>query len=108
MHAGSQISDNGERTFAIGIFGEDPAHDIGLNRIDGALPSFFDALDDVVAIALAARYAPGFDAPDLPIKLHKEIPNGVHPGAGVTTGSNPEAKEMAYKEMLEFLERHLR
>ena len=49
-----------------------------------------------------------FDAPDLPIKLHKEIPNGVHPSAGVTTGSNPEAKEMAYKEMLEFLERHLR
>ena len=49
-----------------------------------------------------------FDAPDLAIKLHKEIPNGIHPGEGVTTGSNPVAKEAAYKEMLEFFEHQLR
>jgi dienelactone hydrolase len=49
-----------------------------------------------------------FDAPDLPIKVRKDVPNGVHPGAGVTTGSNPAAKEAAYKEMLEFLQQKLR
>lgn len=49
-----------------------------------------------------------FDTPDLPLRVRHDVPNGVHPGAGVTTGSNPVARAAAYKEMLEFLERELR
>ncbi|MBC3917502.1 dienelactone hydrolase family protein [Undibacterium sp. CY18W] len=48
-----------------------------------------------------------FDAPDLPLRKRMDVPNGVHPGQGVTTGSNPEAKELAYKEMLLFLKQQL-
>ena len=48
-----------------------------------------------------------FDAPNLPVKKRMDVPNGVHPGAGVTTGSNPVAKEIAYKEMLNFFAQQL-
>ncbi|MCH8618939.1 dienelactone hydrolase family protein [Undibacterium sp. TS12] len=48
-----------------------------------------------------------FDAPNLPVKKRLDVPNGVHPGSGVTTGSNPEAKEIAYREMLDFFAHHL-
>lgn len=49
-----------------------------------------------------------FDAPDQPIRLRKDIPNGAHPGMGVTTGSNPVAKEAAYQAMSDFLEKNLK
>lgn len=48
-----------------------------------------------------------FDAPDLPLRVRRDIPNGVRPGAGVTTGGNPAARTAAYQEMLEFLSRQL-
>jgi len=35
--------------------------------------------------------------------VRKDVPNGVRPGEGVTVGSNPAARKMAYAEMLEFL-----
>lgn len=44
-----------------------------------------------------------FDAPNAPLRVRKDVPNGVHPGQGVTTGSNPAARKQAYAEMLEFL-----
>jgi dienelactone hydrolase len=44
-----------------------------------------------------------FDAPEAPLRRRKDIPNGVRPGDGVTTGSNPAAREQAYREVLEFL-----
>jgi dienelactone hydrolase len=44
-----------------------------------------------------------FDAPNAPLRTRKDVPNGVHPGKGVTTGTNPTAREQAYKEMLDFL-----
>jgi dienelactone hydrolase len=49
-----------------------------------------------------------FDAPGLPVRVRRDVPNGVHPGAGVTTGGNPQAREAAYREMLEFLEKTLK
>lgn len=49
-----------------------------------------------------------FDAPGLPVRTRRDVPNGTHPGAGVTTGGNPQAREAAYREMLEFLERNLK
>lgn len=48
------------------------------------------------------------DAPGLPVRTRRDVPNGAHPGAGVTTGGNPEAREAAYREMLEFLEKTLK
>ena len=44
-----------------------------------------------------------FDAPNAPLRTRKDVPNGVHPGRGVTTGTNLAAREQAYKEMLDFL-----
>jgi dienelactone hydrolase len=44
-----------------------------------------------------------FDAPNARLRVRKEVPNGVNPGEGVTTGSNPAARKQAYAEMVEFL-----
>lgn len=49
-----------------------------------------------------------FDAPGLPVRVRRDVPNGVHPGKGVTTGGNPQAREAAYREMLEFLAKTLK
>jgi dienelactone hydrolase len=45
-----------------------------------------------------------FDNPDLKTKrVRKEVPNGVHPGQGVTVAPDPEAREDAKKRVSEFL-----
>ena len=44
-----------------------------------------------------------FDAPNAPLRVRKDVPNGVNPGKGVTTGENPAARKQAYSEMTEFL-----
>src|SRR5258706_6581314 len=44
-----------------------------------------------------------FDAPNAPLRVLKDVPNGVNPGKGVTVGSNPAARRQAYAEMVEFL-----
>lgn len=49
-----------------------------------------------------------FDHPSAPVRVRKDVPNGVRPGEGVTVGSNPAARRQAYAEMLEFIERELR
>ena len=38
----------------------------------------------------------GFDTPNLARPLHLNMPNGVHPGSGVTIASNPAARADAY------------
>ena len=44
-----------------------------------------------------------FDNPDLTaIRVRTDVPNGVNPGQGVTTGPNPEAREDAKKRVLKF------
>jgi dienelactone hydrolase len=45
-----------------------------------------------------------FDAPNQPVKRRMDVPNGVNPGQGVLTGSNPQARNAAYAQMLRFLE----
>ncbi|MES2039418.1 MAG: dienelactone hydrolase family protein [Pseudomonadota bacterium] len=60
-----------------------------------------------VKVSVFADSYHDFDAPDLPVRKRMDVPNGVHPGQGVTTGSNPAAKELAYKEMLLFFKQHL-
>ncbi|NEX61547.1 dienelactone hydrolase family protein [Noviherbaspirillum galbum] len=44
-----------------------------------------------------------FDAPGQALRVRRDVPNGVNPGAGVTVGSNPEAREAAYGEVFRFL-----
>lgn len=50
-----------------------------------------------------------FDNPALKTQhLRKDVPNGVNPGAGVTTAPNPEAREDAKKRVVHFLAEHLK
>jgi dienelactone hydrolase len=44
-----------------------------------------------------------FDAPNARLRVRRDVPNGVNPGQGVTTGSNPVARKQAYAETVEFL-----
>jgi dienelactone hydrolase len=38
----------------------------------------------------------GFDTPNLPRPRHLDVPNGVHPGQGVTIAANAAARDDAY------------
>lgn len=49
-----------------------------------------------------------FDAPATPLRVRKDVPNGAHPGQGVTVGSNPATREAAYQDMLGFLATQLK
>ena len=50
-----------------------------------------------------------FDNPALTAKrLRKDVPNGVNPGAGVTTAPNPQAREDAKQRVVHFLAEHLK
>ena len=50
-----------------------------------------------------------FDSPALTAKrVRKDVPNGVNPGAGVTTAPNPEAREDAKLRVKAFLSDHLK
>jgi dienelactone hydrolase len=45
----------------------------------------------------------GFDGPDSQRPMHLDLPNGVHPGKGVTVAVNPSAREDAYRQVKAFL-----
>jgi dienelactone hydrolase len=49
----------------------------------------------------------GFDGM-APLRVRKDVPNGVQPGRGVTVGGDPAAREAARAEMLAFLREQLR
>jgi dienelactone hydrolase len=40
-----------------------------------------------------------------PVRVRQDVPNGIQPGRGVTTGGNPEARQDAHLRMVRFLER---
>jgi dienelactone hydrolase len=44
----------------------------------------------------------GFDS-HAPVRVRKEVPNGLHPGAGVHVGGNPEALQRSQQRLLEFI-----
>lgn len=46
----------------------------------------------------------GFDG-SAPLRLRRDVPNGVHPGAGVHVGGHPQARDAARRELLDFLRR---
>jgi dienelactone hydrolase len=51
----------------------------------------------------------GFDdpSPNARVRIRTEVPNGVHPGRGVTVGSHPEARAAARMQVATFLGRTL-
>jgi dienelactone hydrolase len=49
----------------------------------------------------------GFDGPSSQKRLRLEVPNGVHPGQGVTVAPNPDARDDAYAHVKVFLHREL-
>jgi len=49
----------------------------------------------------------GFDGPSSQKRLRLEVPNGVHPGQGVTVAPNPDARDDAYAQLKVFLRREL-
>jgi dienelactone hydrolase len=49
----------------------------------------------------------GFDDPSSQPRKRLEVPNGVNPGRGVTTASNPAARTDAYARLKVFLRKHL-
>jgi dienelactone hydrolase len=49
----------------------------------------------------------GFDG-SAPLRVRKDVPNGVKPGQGVTVGGNAAAREASRREMLDFLRAELK
>lgn len=49
----------------------------------------------------------GFDG-SAPLRVRKDVPNGVKPGQGVTVGGNAAAREASQREMLDFLRTELK
>jgi dienelactone hydrolase len=49
----------------------------------------------------------GFDGPSSQKRLRLEVPNGVHPGQGVTVAPNPDARDDAYARLKIILRREL-
>jgi dienelactone hydrolase len=49
-----------------------------------------------------------FDAPGMPLHVRLDVPNPAHPGQGVTSGTNPDTKVLAYRDMFSFLEEQLK
>lgn len=49
----------------------------------------------------------GFDGPAAQKPLHLDVPNGVHPGQGVTVAPNPTARADAYAKVTTFLRERL-
>ena len=45
-----------------------------------------------------------FDAPGMPIHVRMDVPNPLHPGQGVTAGTNTETKAQAHDDMFTFLD----
>jgi len=60
----------------------------------------------VTLVAYAGAYH-GFDS-TAPLRVRRDVPNGVRPGQGVTVGGDAAAREASRRELLEFLRRQLR
>lgn len=64
--------------------------------------------DDIFELRVYPDSYHDFDAPNAPLRVRKDVPNGVNPGQGVTTGGNPAARKEAYAEMVEFLRQRVK
>ncbi len=64
-----------------------------------ALGEAMEAMDMPLHVRTYPDTYHGFDTPNLARPLHLNMPNGVHPGNGVTIAANAEAREDAYARM---------
>jgi dienelactone hydrolase len=61
------------------------------------------ARNEPMTLRLYADSYHDFDTPGLALRVRRDVPNGINPGEGVTTGGNALARAAAYKEMTTFL-----
>ena len=61
------------------------------------------AAGEPVTITVYPGIYHGFDGPAAQSRLRLEVPNGVHPGQGVTVAPNPAARDDAYARLKVFL-----
>jgi dienelactone hydrolase len=66
------------------------------------------AAGEPVKITVYPEAFHGFDVPTGQQQRRLDVPNGVHPGKGVTVAPNPAARADAYLRLLAFLHAHLR
>jgi dienelactone hydrolase len=66
------------------------------------------AAGESVTIAVYPHTYHGFDGPEGPTRLRLDVPNGVHPGKGVTVAPNRVARDDAYARLGRFLREQLR
>jgi dienelactone hydrolase len=72
-----------------------------------ALERKLEGSDTSITLKLYPDTYHDFDAPGLPIHVRMDIPGAGKPGAGVTSGGNPDARAAAYEDMLKFLKEKL-
>lgn len=72
-----------------------------------AVEKKMEGSDTEIALRLYPDTYHDFDAPGLPVHVRMDISGIGKPGAGVTSGGNPDARAMAYRSMLNFLEAKL-
>lgn len=63
--------------------------------------------DTEIALRLYPDTYHDFDAPGLPVHVRMDVSGIGKPGAGVTSGGNPDARSQAYRSMLNFLDAKL-
>jgi len=64
-----------------------------------ALGEAMEAMDMPLHVRTYPDTYHGFDTPNLSKPQHLNMPNGVHPGNGVTIAANAEAREDSYARM---------
>ncbi|MFL9923506.1 dienelactone hydrolase family protein [Herbaspirillum lusitanum] len=72
-----------------------------------AMEKRMEGSDTEVALRLYPDTYHDFDAPGLPVHVRMDIQGAGKPRDGVTSGANPEAREQAYRSMLNFLQAKL-
>ncbi|MBO9535185.1 dienelactone hydrolase family protein [Herbaspirillum sp.] len=72
-----------------------------------AMEKKMEGSDTEIALRLYPDTYHDFDAPGLPVHVRMDISGIGKPGSGVTSGANPDARAMAYRSMLNFLEAKL-
>lgn len=65
------------------------------------------AADEPATITVYPEAYHGFDGPSSQKRLRLDVPNGVHPGQGVTVATDPKARDDAYARLKLFLRERL-
>ncbi|NUU04259.1 dienelactone hydrolase family protein [Herbaspirillum robiniae] len=72
-----------------------------------AMQKKMQGADTEIALRLYPDTYHDFDAPGMPVHVRMDIAGVGKPGEGVTSGANPDARALAYRSMLNFLDAKL-